>query len=248
MRYPLEPALKPHYFFPPGVQIRKPYTTTTGAAVRSELGAAVPGLTSLCSRTPGEEGRAFLGNRARGEIRTHLPAHVWRARLLHPDSFHPIHLWDAASPLQRQEEPSAALFWRMADADRLGEQTELQEQAAGPGTGLCQRPESCCSLRIPRGASVGQQTGPASAHGIAHGWPHALTAPCGSGTCPWFRQPPLPLTDTAKAQKADSQVGRNLQEQELMLGLVSQEPKGGNNTQQQGMGKNGFCQANLIYF
>lgn len=210
MRYLLEPALKPHYFFPPGVQIRKPHTTTTGAAVHSELGTAVPALTSLCSRTPGEEGRAFLGNRARGEIWTHLPTHVWRARLLCLGSFHPIHLWDAASPLQRQEEPAAALFWWMADAARLGEQTARQEQAAGPGTGLCQRLESCCSPRIPQGASAGQQTGPASAHGTAHGWPHALIVLCGNGTRPWFCHPSLPLTDTAKAQKADSQVGRNL--------------------------------------
>lgn len=43
-------------------------------------------------------------------------------------------------------------------------------------------------------------------------------------------------------------VGLRKTKQELMLGLVSQEPKGGNNTQQQGMGKNGFCQANPIYF
>lgn len=43
-------------------------------------------------------------------------------------------------------------------------------------------------------------------------------------------------------------VGLRKTMQELMLGLASQEPKGGNNAQQQGMGKNGFCQANRIYF
>lgn len=34
----------------------------------------------------------------------------------------------------------------------------------------------------------------------------------------------------------------------LMLGLMEQEPKGGNNTGQQGSRKNEFCQANLIFF
>lgn len=34
----------------------------------------------------------------------------------------------------------------------------------------------------------------------------------------------------------------------LALGLMEQEPEGGNNAGQQGSRKNGFCQANLIYF
>lgn len=34
----------------------------------------------------------------------------------------------------------------------------------------------------------------------------------------------------------------------LMLGLMEQELKWGNNARQQRSGKNGFCQANLIYF